>query len=424
MKKIDQQFGKPEIAIRLTTTQINALTGLVGGEHVHDTVTGHDGYYDEVQAAWVLTDTWVKKTGDTMTGGLGINGVPTYSLDVYDGNVALVIGADETLLTRTNSTTKSGRLGIPHYTNTEEPVAMFLAQSTSTENSFNLGGGSALLNAATSLAFYTATNNTTTIGTERMRITNAGSIGIGTSTPVSLLHLNNSTDGNKLLLQTADSTVGKYTGLLFKISTNIENFFQKAGVLFERTGGNGVGKLHLVNNGTADNSNATLTNAILTITSAGNTGIGITAPTAKFHVVGNSDIIQTIIKAHSTQTANLVEHQDSSAGIHNRFNIPGSASALENVFNETGNQYLDFRVETDNYNAIFIDASNESIVLMSNAAGKVGFFGATAIVRPTTAIAAATFVANTSGITNDTATFDGYTIGQVVKALRNIGILA
>jgi len=55
---------------------------------------------------------------------------------------------------------------------------------------------------------------------------------------------------------------------------------------------------------------------------------------------------------------------------------------------------------------------------------KIGFWNATPIVQPTTAVAAATFVANTSGIANDTATFDGYTIGQVVKALRNTGLLA
>lgn len=55
---------------------------------------------------------------------------------------------------------------------------------------------------------------------------------------------------------------------------------------------------------------------------------------------------------------------------------------------------------------------------------KLSLWNATPIVQPTTAIAASTFVANTSGIVDDTATFDGYTIGKVVKALRNIGILA
>lgn len=55
---------------------------------------------------------------------------------------------------------------------------------------------------------------------------------------------------------------------------------------------------------------------------------------------------------------------------------------------------------------------------------KFSLWNATPIIQPTTAGAAATFVANTSGIANDTATFDGYTIGQVVKALRNFGLLA
>lgn len=54
---------------------------------------------------------------------------------------------------------------------------------------------------------------------------------------------------------------------------------------------------------------------------------------------------------------------------------------------------------------------------------KLAFWNATPIVQPTTAVAAATFVANTSGIVDDTATFDGYTIGQVIKALRNEGLL-
>ena len=55
---------------------------------------------------------------------------------------------------------------------------------------------------------------------------------------------------------------------------------------------------------------------------------------------------------------------------------------------------------------------------------KIGFWNAAPIVQPTTADAAATFVANTSGIVDDSATFDGYSIGQIIKALRNEGLLA
>jgi hypothetical protein len=55
---------------------------------------------------------------------------------------------------------------------------------------------------------------------------------------------------------------------------------------------------------------------------------------------------------------------------------------------------------------------------------KLGFWNATPIVQPATGGAASTFVPNTSLIVDDSATWDGYTIGNVVKALRNAGLLA
>jgi hypothetical protein len=55
---------------------------------------------------------------------------------------------------------------------------------------------------------------------------------------------------------------------------------------------------------------------------------------------------------------------------------------------------------------------------------KLGVWGATPIVQPTTGVAAATFTANAGTAVNDASTFDGYTVKQVVKALRNIGLLA
>lgn len=66
----------------------------------------------------------------------------------------------------------------------------------------------------------------------------------------------------------------------------------------------------------------------------------------------------------------------------------------------------------------------DSAVIKLGTAGEIGFYGAAAVAQATTGIAAATFAANTSLIADDSATWDGYTAGQVVKALRNIGILA
>jgi hypothetical protein len=77
-------------------------------------------------------------------------------------------------------------------------------------------------------------------------------------------------------------------------------------------------------------------------------------------------------------------------------------------------------------------ADAENIILGTTTGTKIGtatsqklsLWNATPDVQPTTAITAAAFVANTSGIVDDTATFGGYTLGQIVAALKRIGALA
>lgn len=96
----------------------------------------------------------------------------------------------------------------------------------------------------------------------------------------------------------------------------------------------------------------------------------------------------------------------------------GVGAALTESFRITETQDLTF-VEGVDFN--FGTATGTKLGTATTQ--KLSFWNVTPIVQPTTAISASTFVANTSGIVNDTATFDGYTIGQIVKALRNIGLL-
>lgn len=56
---------------------------------------------------------------------------------------------------------------------------------------------------------------------------------------------------------------------------------------------------------------------------------------------------------------------------------------------------------------------------------KIGFWNVAPVAQPTTAVASATYASPGAGSTVKTDdTFDGYTLQQVVKALRNVGILA
>jgi hypothetical protein len=120
-------------------------------------------------------------------GNVGIGIAPSAKLDVMAGFPAILIGVDISETARTNSATHYGGIGLAHYTLTEEPVATVYGNSGSAANVVNIGGGSSSFNAATSIGFFTGANNTTTTGPERMSITSAGNVGIGTTTPTAAL---------------------------------------------------------------------------------------------------------------------------------------------------------------------------------------------------------------------------------------------
>jgi hypothetical protein len=104
---------------------------------------------------------------------------PAHDLDVLLKTTSLVQLGN----TDVDATNKAARMVVRHYNNAEEPVYLFGAASTSTNNYVALGGGSTLGNAATQIDLFTALNTTTPIGTSRLTILGSGYVGIGTQTP-------------------------------------------------------------------------------------------------------------------------------------------------------------------------------------------------------------------------------------------------
>lgn len=123
------------------------------------------------------------------SGNVGIGTAsPGVPLDVSGNTVN--VGSDLNATTRTNTTTKVSRLSIPPFTLTNLNFAYAAAATTSTDNIAAIGGAAGGFSAATVIVFHTGATTNTDTGTERMRITSIGRVGIGTTTPDQLLSVN------------------------------------------------------------------------------------------------------------------------------------------------------------------------------------------------------------------------------------------
>jgi len=91
-----------------------------------------------------------------------------------------LFGADVSATTITNATQKVARLGLPHYTNAEEPVTFALLDSSAGSTLLALGGGSGLMNAVQTVNIYAATGTTTTTGSLVASFTSTGLAVTGT----------------------------------------------------------------------------------------------------------------------------------------------------------------------------------------------------------------------------------------------------
>ena len=182
----------------------------------------------------------------------------------------------------------------------------------------------------TDIAFGTGSSG---VGTERMRITNTGFVGIGTQTPTSQLHVvsvgattnlrgvtvdHYADDANAALVtaRKARGTLG--APLALQSGDLIANFFPMA---HDGTAFINAARIRFVVDGAVTTGSVPTAFQILTgsgsggtervrVTSAGDVGVGTSAPTAKFHVAGNAQfdgtVTGTYIKAHYQDVAEWV----------------------------------------------------------------------------------------------------------------------
>ena len=214
--------------------------------------------------------------------------------------------------TEANATTKYGAILGRHYTNAEENVTGMLITSSSnalTGQTVSIGGGISSANAVNEIIFYTAANNTTLTGTERMRIGSTGNVGIGTTSPTVKLEVAGNiglkSDSAYLRFRNAaaadlgfitNSTTWGDSGSDFSIGASSSNL------------------RFYTNNSSTER---------MRITSTGSVGIGTTTPGGNLHVVGNTGSSGEIYLSDrdngtGTGDALLINKSGVSAFIYNR----------------------------------------------------------------------------------------------------------
>jgi hypothetical protein len=159
--------------------------------------------------------------------------------------------------------------------------------------------------------------------------------------------------------------------------------------------------------------NGTTTNGaggnITIVAGAGGIGSGATAAAGKI-----------FLESHLSNTANRLsvanETTPQAVDVYNTYTSNTSFERLNIAWASNV-----CTIETDKGSA---GGTLRGLRIGGSSSALVGFWGATPIVQPTTGVASATRVGGGGTALTDTDTYDGYTLAQIVKALRNAGVIA
>jgi hypothetical protein len=307
-------------------------------------------------------------------------------------------------------------------------------------------------------------------GTDALVVRDDGFVGVGLNNPNALFTVKSTSSGSTVPLRvqanngisastiTCSNTNTQFdlwdaTAVVRKIflTTNGASYFNGGSVGIGLTSGIGS-SLHIKGTPTTTSALYIENNAGANVSkinvdggdsyfNGGNIGIGLTNPNSLFTVRATAATSTTPFRV---QANNQISAADLTCTNSDAQFALWNPTAIQRVvqLNTNGDSYfnggdlgiglntgINARVHvkgagaTSGTTALLVENNSGQDILQCRDDNAIAFYGGVPVVQATTGVAAAVFVANTSGIADDTATFDGYTLGQVVTALRAMGIL-
>jgi len=234
--------------------------------------------------------------------GIGINSDPLAKLHVYDGGTGGLYSEILTLQTSYDVNGAQKALTWRDGANITGQIATYFDAGK-----VNMSFGHLYYN-----GYQTA---------DLMTILGNGNVGINTSNPQGKLDIfsaNNTANIPLFSIRSDFHTAGNYGMIRFGDYTQTTDY-QKGALIYESVAGSARGRFHIALENTDGNGSVSLSDAKLTVLSAGNVGIGITDPTAQLHVKGLNQTTANL--STSTNLGGAIYIQDSNS-------YPGNGGAV------------------------------------------------------------------------------------------------
>ena len=292
------------------------------------------------------------------------------------GAPTVCFGADGTSANTqsiTNNTIKDFRMGFPNYAIAEEPLAAmcgFVGDGSSDDDNdagrLYIGGGTSWMNAVNHIRFFTAPSNLTTVtGTERLRITSSGKIGIGITNPARQFEIGGASNAD-MQISPADGNTGESRIYIGGNSSN-QN---KCAIIHDPAGGYCRGNLHFCLENSGDLTNVDSSDSKVVIMSNGNLGIGDNDPQSLLSLKASNPTIRftdgsTLVGAIEGDTAQNAFYGYNGADIV--FSAHSGSSYAERFrIDDSGNVYFSGTQTGNNRGIIYNHASGLGIYCSSH----------------------------------------------------------